>query len=54
MEKEARFLKIDLMRYSAEDLMSLLRNEILDNEERHQILCELQRRNANNKKLFQE
>ncbi len=43
---EKRILKIDLFKLSVKDLLDLLQNKTLDSEERHQILAELQKRNA--------
>jgi len=46
MATEKRFLQLDLFKLSVEDLIDLLQNKAIDPEQRHQVLAELQGRNA--------
>lgn len=43
---EKRILQLDLFKLSVEDLIDLLQNKAVEPEQRHQILAELQKRNA--------
>jgi len=47
---EVRLLQIDLMKCKTDDLLAMLKNPMLGNEQRYQILHELQRRNADGRR----
>jgi len=46
MITEKRLLQLDLFKLSVQDLINLLQNKAIEPEQRHQILAELQKRNA--------
>ena len=46
MEHETRILKLNLFKLTVKDLINLLENKALEPEDRHQVLAELQKRNA--------